>query len=141
VIEDGVVHVQKNRIAAIGSRDSVPIPAGARTIDVSGKTLMPGLVDIHSHMGEGGMGMMPQLNWPYLANLAFGITTTHDPSNDTEMVFSESELVKAGLTLGPRVFSTGTILYGREGNFKAVINNYQDALSHLRRRRRTGRSP
>jgi imidazolonepropionase-like amidohydrolase len=137
-MEDGVVHVQKNRIVAVGPRDSVAIPPGTRTIDVSGKTLMPGLVDIHSHMSQGGMGMMPQLNWPYLSNLAFGVTTTHDPSNDTEMVFSESELVQAGLTLGPRVFSTGTILYGAEGNFKAVINNYQDALSHLRRQKAFG---
>ena len=41
--------------------------------------------------------------------------------------------VRAGLVLGPRVFSTGTILYGAEGSFKAVINSLDDARSHLRR--------
>ncbi|MFO0982832.1 MAG: amidohydrolase family protein [Planctomycetota bacterium] len=133
VIEDGVIHVQRNRIVAVGKKDMVSLPPTTRTIDVSGKTIMPGLVDVHAHVSAGSGGIMPQLNWPYLANLAFGVTTTHDPSNDTEMVFSESELVTAGLTLGPRIFSTGTILYGAEGSFKAVINSYQDALSHLRR--------
>jgi imidazolonepropionase-like amidohydrolase len=68
-----------------------------------------------------------------MANLAFGVTTSHDPSNDTETVFSNAELQRAGEKLGPRLFSTGTILYGAETPFKAVINDYDDALSALRR--------
>ncbi|HEX9640151.1 MAG TPA: amidohydrolase family protein, partial [Candidatus Krumholzibacteria bacterium] len=67
------------------------------------------------------------------ANLAFGVTTTHDPSNDTRMVFASHELVEAGATVGPRVFSTGTILYGAEGDFKSVIDSRKDARRHLRR--------
>jgi imidazolonepropionase-like amidohydrolase len=49
------------------------------------------------------------------------------------MVFAQSELVKAGKMVGPRIFSTGTILYGAEGDFKAVINSMDDARSALRR--------
>ena len=66
------------------------------------------------------------------------MTTTHDPSNDTETVFTNAELIRAGMKLGPRVFSTGTILYGAETPFKAIVGNYDDALSTLRRQKAFG---
>ena len=131
VIENGTVVVQGNRITAVGR--SVPVPAGAKRIDVSGKTIMPGIVDVHGHVGGEGDGLLAQASWPLQANLAFGVTTTHDPSNDTETVFSNAELIRAGMKLGPRLYSTGTILYGAETPFKAVINDYDDALSAIRR--------
>jgi len=137
VIENGAVHVQGNRITAVGPASSVSAP-GAHVIDVSGKTLMPGLVDIHSHMGSSNYDMHSQANWSYRANLSFGVTCTHDPSNDTRMVFASSELVKAGIVLGPRVFSTGTVLYGAEGDFKAVVDDLDDARRHLKRIRAYG---
>jgi imidazolonepropionase-like amidohydrolase len=94
---------------------------------------MPGLIDVHAHLGTFRQGLSPQKHWPYFANLAYGVTTTHDPSSNTEMVFSQSEMVKAGNMIGPRIFSTGTILYGADGDFKAVINNYNDAYSAVYR--------
>ena len=99
---------------------------------------MPGMVDVHGHVGGEGDGILAQSSWPLEANLAFGVTTTHDPSNDTETVFSNAELIRAGAKLGPRLFSTGTILYGAETPFKAVIGNYDDALSALRRQKSFG---
>ena len=66
------------------------------------------------------------------------MTTTHDPSNDTETVFSNAELVRAGMKLGPRMYSTGTILYGAETPFKAIVNSLDDALSALRRQKAFG---
>ena len=131
VIENGTVVVEGNRITAVGR--NVPIPAGAKQIDARGKTIMPGIVDVHGHVGGESDGILAQANWPLEANLAFGVTTTHDPSNDTETVFSNAELIRAGAKLGPRLYSTGTILYGAETPFKAVINSYDDALSALRR--------
>ncbi|HEY1021897.1 MAG TPA: amidohydrolase family protein, partial [Flavisolibacter sp.] len=77
-------------------------------------------------------------HWPYYANLAYGVTTMHDPSANSEMVFAQSELVRTGQMVGPRVFSTGTILYGAEGDFKAVINTIDDARSALRRTKAFG---
>jgi hypothetical protein len=77
-------------------------------------------------------------SWLYLANLAFGVTTTHDPSNPTETVFTNAEMVRTGDLVGPRVFSTGTILYGADGDFKALINSLDDARSHLRRMKAVG---
>ncbi|GEO05862.1 bifunctional TolB-family protein/amidohydrolase [Adhaeribacter aerolatus] len=133
VIQNGTLVVEGNRIVAVGSANQVTVPAGTKTIDAQGKTIMPGLVDVHAHMGTFRTGMSPQQQWAYYANLAYGVTTTHDPSSSTEQVFNQSEMVKAGAMVGPRIFSTGTVLYGADGNIKAVINSLEDARSHLRR--------
>jgi imidazolonepropionase-like amidohydrolase len=139
IIENGTVLVEGNLIKAIGK--DVTIPAGAHRIDCNGKTILPGFIDAHAHAHGGahlGVGITAQKHWPYYANLAFGVTTMHDPSANSEMVFAQSELVKAGLQVGPRVFSTGTILYGADGDFKAVINSIDDARSALRRTKAFG---
>lgn len=138
VIEKGTIVVEANRIKAVGPSSRVTIPRGAKIIDCSGKTIIPGLVDVHAHVGNFRFGISPQKQWHYYANLAYGVTTVHDPSSNSEMVFSQAEMVKAGTMLGPRIFSTGTILYGAEGDFKAVINNLEDARSALRRTKAYG---
>ena len=66
------------------------------------------------------------------------MTTMHDPSNDLEMVFANAEMTRAGLKLSPRLFSTGRILYGAETRFKAPVESYEDALSHIRRLKAIG---
>ena len=137
-IEHGVIVVVGNRIAAIGPEGSVTVPAGATVIDGKGGVVTPGLVDVHAHGAQGENGFTPQANWSAQANLAFGVTTIHDPSNDTEMVFAASELEKAGLILAPRIFSTGTILYGAQGAYRAEIESVDDALFHLGRLKAVG---
>ena len=94
---------------------------------------MPGIVDVHAHIGNFRQGLSPQQQWEYFANLAYGVTTVHDPSSNSEMIFSQSEMVRAGNMIGPRIFSTGRILYGAEGDFKAVVNSLDDARSAVRR--------
>lgn len=138
VIENGTVIVKENRIIAVGKTGEVQIPADAKVMDCAGKTIMPGMVDVHAHLGTFRQGLSPQKQWSYYANLAFGVTTTHDPSSNTEMVFSQSEAVKTGNMIGPRIFSTGWILYGAEGDFKATINNYDDARSAVYRTKQCG---
>ena len=68
------------------------IPAGAKQILAIGKTIIPGIVDVHWHgrMGEGQV--IPQQSWVNYASLTFGITTIHDPSNDTAEIFTHSEM-------------------------------------------------
>jgi imidazolonepropionase-like amidohydrolase/Tol biopolymer transport system component len=136
VIEKGTLVVKDNRIEAIGA--NIPQPTGGKTIDCAGKTIMPGIVDVHAHLGEFRFGISAQQKWEYFANLAYGVTTSHDPSANSEMIFSHSEMVKAGVMVGPRVFSTGTIIYGADGDFKAVINSLDDARSAVRRTKAYG---
>ncbi len=138
VIEEGTIVVENNKIIAIGKVDAVQIPATAKIVDVVGKTIMPGIVDVHAHLRTSPDGVSPQQDWSYLANLSFGVTTSHDPSSNTEMVFSQSEMLKAGLMVGPRLYSTGSILYGADGDFKVTVNSLDDALSHLRRLKAVG---
>jgi len=138
VIIGGTVLVEGNTIKAVGKSGAVKIPAGAKIINCSGKTIMPGMIDAHAHGNHFNSGLTSKQFWPYYANLAYGVTTMHDPSANTEWVFAQSELQKAGMTVGPRVFSTGTILYGADGNFKAVVNNIDDARSAIRRTKAFG---
>lgn len=138
VIENGTILIENNKILEIGEVDKITIPAQAKIIDVAGKTIMPGMIDVHAHLRTSPDGISPQQDWSYLANLSFGVTTAHDPSSNTEMVFSQSEMIKAGRMVGPRLYSTGSILYGADGDFKVVINSLDDALSHLRRLKAVG---
>lgn len=133
VFEDGVVLTRGERIVAVGSKGEVEIPEDAHVIDVSGKTVMPGLVDVHAHMGYGWADVTPETLPAYAANLAYGVTTTHDPSADTHFVFSQRELMESGRIVGPRIFSTGYILYGAKSDDNAPIESLDDARRHLRR--------
>jgi imidazolonepropionase-like amidohydrolase/Tol biopolymer transport system component len=138
VIENATVLIQDNRITAIGPSSSVQVPANARRIDVRGKTIMPGIIDAHGHVSSESSGLLGQSSWPLAANLAFGVTTSHDPSVDSETVFTNAEMIRSGAKLGPRLFSTGTVLYGAELPIKAAIESYEDAVSHVRRQKSVG---
>jgi imidazolonepropionase-like amidohydrolase/Tol biopolymer transport system component len=138
VIEDGTVVIEGNRIRAVGKTGEVAVPAGAYVVDAHGKTVIPGLIDVHWHGSFGSEGILPQQSWLSAASLAFGVTTLHDPSNDTDTVFAASEMAKAGLFMSPRIFSTGTVLYGANAPFKTEINSLDDARFHLRRMQAVG---
>jgi len=140
IIENGTILVVGDRIAAVGPSASVAIPAGTRTVDVSGKTIVPGFIDAHAHGPQGdGEGFVPQQNWSTMANLALGTTTIHDPSNSSSEVFAASEMQRAGLILAPRIFSTGEVIYGaKAAGVFADIGKFDDALGHVRRLKAQG---
>jgi len=138
VIADGTVVIDRNRITAIGPRASTIVPADAKVIDVTGKTIMPGIVDVHWHGSMGADEIIPQQSWYNYAALAFGVTTLHDPSNNSSEIFTAAEMQRAGEIVGPHIFSTGTILYGAKAPIKADIANLDDALFHLRRMKAIG---
>ncbi|HYI41389.1 MAG TPA: amidohydrolase family protein [Allosphingosinicella sp.] len=139
IIDDGVIVVRGDRILAVGPRGQVSIPAGAKTVDVAGKTIIPGLVDAHAHGPQGQDDLIPQQNWSSIANLAMGATTIHDPSARAAEIFAASEMQRAGKILAPRIFSTGEIVYGaKAADVYAEINTYEDALAHVRRLKAQG---
>jgi imidazolonepropionase-like amidohydrolase/Tol biopolymer transport system component len=138
ILDNGTVVVEGNRITAVGPRDAVAIPEGAHVVDVTGKVVMPGLVDVHWHGAFGTDEIIPQQSWVNYASLAFGVTTLHDPSNDTSEVFAAAELQRTGRIVAPRIFSTGTILYGAEAGIMAQIDSLEDAKNHLQRLKSSG---
>jgi Tol biopolymer transport system component/imidazolonepropionase-like amidohydrolase len=131
VLESGDVLVTDNRIAAVGPRGKVAASGGVRRLDLRGKTLMPGLVDAHSHMWA-PRGLHQTAVWQYYANLAYGVTTTRDPQTSTPDVFAYADMVDAGVIAGPRVFATGPGLFAtsgiedREAAFR-FVKRYKDA--------------
>ncbi len=134
VIDNGVVLVEGNRITTVGPAAEVAVPEEATVVELDGRTIVPGFIDVHAHGAMARSGLQPQQNWLQYSNLAFGVTTIHDPSNDTASIFSAAELQRAGLTLAPRIFSTGTILYGaRVPGFSSKVDSLDDARFHVRR--------
>jgi imidazolonepropionase-like amidohydrolase/Tol biopolymer transport system component len=139
IIDNGVVLVENDRIKAVGRAGELAIPADAKTVDVTGKTIIPGLVDAHAHGPHGVDEYTPQQNWVNMLNLAMGITTRHDPSSSASTVFPAVEMQRAGLIVGPRSFSTGEIVYGaKAADVYAQIDSYDDALAHVRRLKAQG---
>src|SRR5207249_472519 len=112
ILERADIVVTGDRIAAIGRSGSVSVPPGAGVIDLAGKTVIPGLVDVHAHLHYSSMEIFPDKKWEYVTNLAYGVTTTHDPSALSQDVFAEGEMVEAGEVKGPRIYCSADVLYG-----------------------------
>jgi imidazolonepropionase-like amidohydrolase len=111
VIDAADVVVRDNRIAAVGARGAVDVPGDARVIDVAGHTIVPGFVDTHAHLWA-AFGLHKSQVWLYLANLAYGVTTTRDPQTSTTDVLTYADRVRSGAILGPRIYSTGPGIFG-----------------------------
>lgn len=106
IIQNGTVVITNNRITAVGSSNEIEVPAGAKTMDLKGKYIVPGFVDTHAHMWP-AWGLHKSHVWVYAANLAYGVTTTRDPQTATTDVLTYADMVEAGQIPGPRIYSTG----------------------------------
>ncbi|HVB32488.1 MAG TPA: amidohydrolase family protein [Gemmatimonadaceae bacterium] len=128
IIENADIVIRNDRIVAVGKRGSVAIPTGAKVIDVSGKTIVPGFVDTHYHT----QWLVPDVHvgqvWQYLAMLAYGVTTTRDPQTSTTDVLTYEDQVETGAMVGPRIYSTGPGVFSSEH-----IKTMQDARDVLKR--------
>ena len=99
-VPDGVVVVRDGRIADAGSRAAVPVPDGVPTVDVSGKTLVPGLWDMHTHV--------TQIEWAPVY-LASGVTTVRDMGNEFEFITTLRDAIASKRALGPRLLLAGLV--------------------------------
>ncbi len=127
VIENGDLVVRDNRIAAVGARGTVEVPADAEVIDVTGRTIMPGLVDIHAHTWV-AWGVHRNQVSQFLAQLAYGVTTQRDPQTSSEDVLTYFDRMEIGELIGPRLYSTGPGVFGADN-----IGSLDDARDVLRR--------
>jgi len=128
IIDDADIVIHNDRIVAVGRRGSVAIPAGAKILDMSGKTIVPGFVDTHYHT----QWLVPDVHvgqvWQYLAMLAYGVTTTRDPQTSNTDVLTYEDQVETGAMVGPRIYSTGPGVFSSEH-----IKTLDDARDVLKR--------
>jgi imidazolonepropionase-like amidohydrolase len=132
VIERGDIVVTHNRIERVGASGTVTIPSGAHVIDAAGKTIIPGLVDVHAHPATGSE-MPEEAEWNIANHLAYGVTTTRNPSGN-RMTFSWNELVETGDLVGPRLYGTAAPLT----TTTTPVTRYEDALHAVRRYKQQG---
>ncbi len=136
VLDNATVLIEGNRIKALGT--DVRIPQDAKVFNARGKTIMPGMIDAHAHGPYARGNVVPEQNYNMLAHLALGVTTVHNPSSNAAQVFAAAEYQRAGKILGPRIFSTGNIVYGAKSLGFAPVSNLEDALRHVRRLKAQG---
>ncbi|MDX1394248.1 MAG: amidohydrolase family protein [Gemmatimonadota bacterium] len=130
VIESGDVVVTDNRISAIGPSGSLTWAEDARVIDMRGRTILPGLVDIHAHTWV-AWGLHRSQVSQFLAQLAYGVTTQRDPQTSTEDVLAYADLMEIGELVGPRIYSTGPGIFSSDQissleGARAVVRRYAD---------------
>ncbi len=95
------VVIVNDRITAVGPTDSVRVPTGATIIDATGKSIIPGLWDMHTHASQGSADGMLQL--------ASGITSIRDMASDLDVAVSRRTRADAGTLLSPRLVLAGFI--------------------------------
>jgi enamidase len=113
------VVIEGDRITAVGATGSVQVPSGARVMDLSGHTVIPGLVGLHNHSYyTGGNGRAAQLSFSgsrlYLASGVTTIRTTGAREPYTELNLKRE--IEAGNAVGPTIFATGPYLTGEQGS-------------------------
>ena len=122
VIEKGTVVVKNDRITCVGTCSSAGVD---RTIDARGKTIIPGLIDMHAHHYRDYNGITPPHDYEHATYLAYGVTTALDPSTWSQNVFPIAELTEAGGMIGPRTFSTGDPIYRGDNARQNDLSSYE----------------
>jgi imidazolonepropionase-like amidohydrolase len=150
-VEDSVILVRGNRIAAIGQVGQLEVPAGARVISSEGMTVMPGLIDLHVHFDIVGHNdyrywfpayqeKMRPLVMPLAAKLMLwaGVTSARDLGANVEDIFWLREQINAGKMPGPRTFVAGPFLrksvseLNKARNDAWVVRDPEDARAKVR---------
>jgi len=135
VIEAGTVVVKAGRISCVGR---CPTAGVDRVINVAGKTIIPGFIDMHAHHEHEHLGMLPAHNFETSVYLAYGVTTTFDPSPTSTDPFPAAELVETGQMVGPRIFTSGESLMFGDDAGSGDVNSLEAARKEVARRKSWG---
>ena len=127
---DQTIVIRAGKIAAVGPAGSVQVPAGARTMDLNGSTLIPGLIGMHDHLfytAAGGRAVQMSYTGPrlYLGSGVTTIRTTGSRSPYAEI--NLKDVVNHGFVPGPRIHITAPYITGAEGGGAMAIVNSPEA--------------
>ena len=126
-VADSVVVIRDGRIVSAGARDTTPVPDGAETLDVTGKTIMPGLVNLHVHYRDGAEAIERQLR----AQLYYGVTTARSIGTDSPERVAYLLEANAGRPDVPRTYTAG-LGFSRPGGFNAAGRNAPETEEEAR---------
>lgn len=127
-LENSVIVIDGERIRAVGAEGSLQIPAGAKVVDASGLSILPGLIDAHIH----SLDFFPPLF------LHFGVTTVVDTANPTEWIIAQRDALESGRIKGPRMFVTGVVIDGpdrsadRRDDYRTSVATPEEARATAR---------
>ncbi len=121
-VRNGTIVIERNKIKKILSPGSTDWPGNAQVIDVAGKTILPGLIDLHTHLTE----IIPHIDYDPMYTLIAverlryyiesGVTSIRDASSHGNIPFRLKELVSQNRIPGPRVFAAGQAITGTGGH-------------------------
>ncbi|KAJ7668294.1 hypothetical protein B0H17DRAFT_1087605 [Mycena rosella] len=137
LIHEGVLTIRGGVIESVGALGSL-VPSGVTAFNAQGGFVVPGFIDVHAHWNE-FEEIYPAKSWELQAFLAYGVTTLHNPSSNTVEGFDERSRLESGQLIGPRIFSTGQVIYGAAapGLHQDIVDN-DEAYSALLRLRVEG---
>src|SRR5207253_4651993 len=119
------VVVEGARITRVAAAGSLAAPPGAATIAAGGATLLPGLIDMHGHVGGNPAppwrGGLPDLDANLRAYLYCGVTTILDPADIASQIFPRRERVRRGELLGPTIYAAGPMFTAPGGHPVPVL--------------------
>lgn len=146
-VQDGVIVIKGDRIDSIGSRGAVTIPAGARTVDAKGKTVIPGLINSHGHLGmtkglkQGKENYDKENIVAQLKQYArYGVTTVMSLGTDFEAMFELRGAAKADEPARASVLTAGRGFTGKQGypavlpgnaGIPAEVDSVEDVKTHI----------
>ncbi len=150
-IEDAVVLIAGDRIAAMGPRSQVAVPAGTPTIDTRGMSVLPGLADMHVHLMIVGHGDYEHWDTTYRSRLrseimpaaakqllASGVTFARELGAPLEDVLDVKRRIESGEIPGPRIFVSGPFIQHRpyndhEKEFRWGVTGAADARAKVQK--------
>ena len=122
VIEQGSLIATNGRITCVGTCDT---SSADHVIDATGKTIIPGFIDMHSHFFREYRGIIPKKAFETAVPLAYGVTTNLDNSQWSQDIFPAIQMIEAGTLIGPRTFTTGDPLYRGDAARQNDLSSYE----------------
>jgi imidazolonepropionase-like amidohydrolase len=119
VLPNAVVVVRRGHIESVGTRAGFTLPPKTREVDVTGRWIIPGLIDAHAHVEP----------WALPRYLAWGVTTVRDVHGTLDSVLRLRNRVNLGAVAGPRMYSAGAMIDGLPTTYPDAIgaNSPRDA--------------
>ena len=130
VFDSGSLVATDGRITCVGDCDT----SGADyVVDGTGKTVIPGFIDMHSHFFREYRGIIPTKAFEAAVPLAYGVTTNLDNSQWSQDIFPAIQMIEEGTLIGPRTFTTGDPLYRGDAARQNELSSYEVAEDNIAR--------